>query len=88
MSEATRILGDAIGKPGLEYVEFPEEETRKAMAGMGMSRSAVDAMVEMERSLSGGRIRPTQQRIADNTTPTPLDEFAKTVFSTVYRTAA
>jgi uncharacterized protein YbjT (DUF2867 family) len=88
MSEATRILGDAIGKPGLEYVEFPEEETRKAMAGMGMSRSAVDAMVEMERSLSGGRIRPTQQRIAENTTPTPLDEFAKTVFSTVYRTAA
>lgn len=88
MSEATRILGEAIGKPGLKYVEFPEEETRKAMTGMGMSRSAVDAMVEMERSLGGGRIRPTQQRNADNTTSTPLEEFAKTVFSTVYRTAA
>jgi uncharacterized protein YbjT (DUF2867 family) len=88
MSEATRVLGEAIGKPGLKYVEFPEEETRKAMTGMGMSRSAVDAMVEMERSLGGGRIRPTQQRNADNTTSTPLEEFAKTVFSTVYRTAA
>lgn len=88
MSDATRILGEAIGKPGLKYVQSPEEETRKALAGMGMSRSAVDAMMEMDRSLSGGRIRPTQQRNAENTTPTTLEEFAKTVFSTAFRTAA
>ncbi|NJD61937.1 MAG: hypothetical protein FIA93_04365 [Deltaproteobacteria bacterium] len=88
MSDATRILGEAIGKPGLKYIQFPEEETRKAMAGMGMSRGAVDAMMEMDRSLSGGRIRPTQKRNSDNTTPTTLEEFAKTVFSSAYRTAA
>lgn len=88
MSDATRILGDAIGKPGLPYIQFPEEETRKALAGMGMSRSAVDAMMEMDRSLSGGRIHPTQHRNAENTTSTTLEAFARSVFSTAFRSAA
>jgi hypothetical protein len=53
MSEATRILGDAIGNPGLKYVQFPEEEARKAMLGMGMSRSVVEAMLEMDPPHAG-----------------------------------
>jgi uncharacterized protein YbjT (DUF2867 family) len=88
MSEATRILGDAIGNPGLKYVQFPEEEARKAMAGMGMSGGAVEAMLEMQRGFNAGRIRPTRERDAENTTPTTMEEFAKTIFATTYRAAA
>ncbi len=88
MSEATRVLGEAIGNPGLKYVQFPEDEARKAMAGMGMSGSVVEAMLEMQRGFNTGKIRPTRERDADSTTPTTLEEFARTVYARAYKTAA
>jgi uncharacterized protein YbjT (DUF2867 family) len=88
MSEATRILGHAVGKPDLRYVQFPEGEARKAMSGMGMSDSAIEALLEMQRGFNAGRIRPTQARNASNTTPTTLEEFAQTAFAQSYRAAA
>ena len=88
MTEATRILGRAIGKPDLRYVQLPEEEARKAMSGMGMSDSAIEALLEMQRGFNSGRIRPTKERNASNTTPTTLEEFAETVFAQSYRAAA
>lgn len=88
MSEATRILGEAIGKPDLRYIQFPEEEARKAMSGMGMSDSVIEAMLEMQQGFNAGRIRPTQERNASNTTPTNLEEFAQTFFARSYRAAA
>jgi len=88
MAEATGILGQAIGNPGLKYVQFPEGEARKAFIAMGMSGSAADAMLEMERAFNEGRIRPTQTRSTENATPTTLEEFSKTVFVRAYKTAA
>jgi uncharacterized protein YbjT (DUF2867 family) len=88
MTEAARILGGAIGKPELRYVQLPEEEARNALAGAGISGSAIDAMLEMDRALNAGRIRPSRERNAESTTPTTLDEFAKNVFAAAYRAAA
>lgn len=88
MPEATRILGGAIGKPDLAYVVFPEEDAGKAMAGIGMSSSVIGAMLEMQRAFNTGRIRPTQERNASNTTSTTLEEFARNVFARSYRSAA
>ena len=88
MTEATRILGEAIGKPDLRYILFPEDEARKSMSGMGMSDNVVEGLLEMQRGFNAGRIRPTQERNASNTTPTTLEEFAQTVFARSYRAAA
>ena len=88
MTEATRILGHAIGKPDLRYIQFPEEEARKAMSGMGMSDSVIEALLEMQRGFNAGRIRPTQERNASNTSPTTLEAFAQTDFAQSYRAAA
>jgi len=88
LSEATRILGEAIGNPGLKYVQFPEDEARKAMAGMGMSASVVEAMLEMQRGFNAGKIHPTRERDAESTTPTALEEFARTVYARAYKAAA
>jgi len=88
MSETARILGEAIGKPDLRYIQFPEEGARKAMSGMGMSDSVIEAMLEMQRGFNAGRIRPTRGRDASNTTPTNLEEFAQYVFARSYRAAA
>jgi hypothetical protein len=88
MSEATRIIGEAIGNPGLTYVRFAEEDARKAMAGAGMSANVVDAMLEMQRGFNAGIIRPTRERSAASTTPTTLESFSKSSFAAAYRVAA
>jgi len=88
MSEATRILGEAIGKPGLKYVQFSEDDARKAMtAGAGMSGNVVEAMLEMQRGFNAGIIRPTRERSVESTTTT-LESFSKLAFAHAYRVAA
>lgn len=58
------------------------------MVGAGMSGSAVEAMLEMERGFNEGRIRPTRERDAESTTPTTLEDFASSVFTRAYQAAA
>jgi uncharacterized protein YbjT (DUF2867 family) len=77
MADATRALGRAIGKPELNYAQFPYEEAEQAMLGMGISASVAKGFVEMYRSFNEGVIRPTERRSAANTTPTSIEEFAK-----------
>ncbi len=88
MREATVILGEAIGTTGIRYVRFPEDEARKAMRGTGMSEGAAGAMLEMSRAFNAGKIRPAAERTAESTTPTTLEEFARTVFVRAYKAAA
>lgn len=83
MAEATTVLGKAIGKSDLRYVEFPYEDARKAMIGMGMSEDAAGLMVEMYRGFNEGVAKPEEPRSARNTTPTSIEDFAKT-FAAVY----
>jgi uncharacterized protein YbjT (DUF2867 family) len=85
MSEATRILGESIGRPDLKYVQFPEEDARREMTGMGMSPGAVDAMLEMERGFNAGAIVATQKRSPENSTKTTLEEFARNVFAPAFQ---
>jgi uncharacterized protein YbjT (DUF2867 family) len=82
-AEATAVLGAAIGRPDLKYVEFPEADARKGMIGAGLSASVADLFLEMNRALSGGLIK-VEPRTAANTTPTTLEEFAKTVFAPAF----
>ena len=53
-----------------------------------MSDSAVSAMLEMYRSVSEGGIRAPRDRNAESTTPTGLEEFARSVFAPAYRAMA
>jgi uncharacterized protein YbjT (DUF2867 family) len=78
MAEATRIIGKAIGKPDLPYVQFPYDEAEKAMIRTGMSQNVSRAFVEMYRAFNEELLRPTEPRSAANTTPTSFDAFAKT----------
>jgi uncharacterized protein YbjT (DUF2867 family) len=86
MSETARILGAAIGKPDLAYVEAPAVEVKKALRGFGFSQDVADSFEEMSRALSDGRIARTYKRDKESTTPTPLEEFAKG-FAAAYNAA-
>jgi hypothetical protein len=58
------------------------------MVEMAMSDNAAKSMLEMFRSFNAGLIRPSRERDAGNTTPTTLEEFARTTFASAYRAAA
>jgi uncharacterized protein YbjT (DUF2867 family) len=76
MDEATAVLGKAIGKPDLKYVQFPYPEALKGMVGAGLSQSIAESFVEMSKGFNEGII-PIPKRSPANTTPTTIEQFAQ-----------
>jgi uncharacterized protein YbjT (DUF2867 family) len=85
MEEAARVLGTAIGRPGLRYMQAPYEAAEKAMTDMGMSGNVAHLMTEMGRAFNEGVITPREARSALNTTPTSIEDFARRVFEPAFR---
>jgi len=81
-AEMAKVYGTAIGKPDLNYVQFPYEDFKGAFMGMGASESVADKMNEFLVKLNAGEIFIAERNEA-NTTPTTIEEFAQT-FSYVY----
>ncbi len=77
LQEATTLIGKAIGKPDLQYVQFTYDDTQKALLGMGFSPDLARLFVEMSRGSNEGLMKPTQGRTPKSTTPTTFEEFAK-----------
>lgn len=84
MAEVTTILGASIGKPDLAYRVLPDEALAEALLGHGFSQSVVDGFLELNAFIGGGGLTGLGVRTPETTTPTSLEEFAKTVFAPVY----
>ncbi|MCI0540709.1 MAG: NAD(P)H-binding protein, partial [Verrucomicrobiales bacterium] len=85
MNEAAKILGQAIGKPGLSYSRMPGMIVKGAMTQMGFSSQSADALLEMDEAINDGRMRPLEQRSARTETPTTLETFAAEVFAPAFQ---
>lgn len=83
LNEVTPILGAAVGKAGLGYVQFPYDAVRGALVGMGMSPDMAGRMMELQRSMNEGKVIGAAARSPETTTPTTIEEFAP-VFAAVY----
>ncbi len=83
MNEVATILGSAIGKPELKFVQFSYEDTAAALKRMGVSDSVVAGYIELYKAFNEGLAKPTEARSEMNTTPMTLEEFART-FAAVY----
>ena len=81
--EMAKVYGAAIGKPDLQYVEFPYDDFRKAMLEqMGSSESVADNMIEFIKAMNAGKVLEKAKRDAESTTPTSIEDFAQ-VFAQV-----
>ncbi|MEJ2009291.1 MAG: NmrA family NAD(P)-binding protein [Acidobacteriota bacterium] len=78
--EASSVIGKAIGKPDLAYMQMPAGQLKMALAQMGMSASAADVLLEMAEALNTGYMVPLEQRSGQNTTPTSFETFVAEVF--------
>lgn len=85
MNEVTRIIGAAIGRPDLAYMQFPYDAALEGMVGAGLSKSVAAGYVEMSRAFNEGRIKSLEGRNARNTTPTRFEDFAAHVIAPLYR---
>jgi len=83
--DATTIIGKAIGKPDLKYVQLPVEQVRGAFLQMGMSENVSDLILEMSAALNSGSMEALEERTAENSTPTSFETFATDEFLPLYR---
>ncbi|MBN2622641.1 MAG: NAD(P)H-binding protein [Acidimicrobiales bacterium] len=73
-AEATSILGTALGRPDLAYVQLPYGEMTQVLIGAGLSADVARHAVEMARAFNDGLIRTTGARRLD--APTPFEDVA------------
>ena len=65
-NEAARIIGVAIGKPALAYIQLPDEQVIQAMTSMGVSKNMAALICEMAAALNGGHMKALEARSAAN----------------------
>jgi uncharacterized protein YbjT (DUF2867 family) len=82
--EISAILGAAIGKPELPYIEFPYAKFHKAVTASGVSPEFADALVELYMALNDQTLQSLVERNPSNTTSTTLEQFAREVFAPAY----
>jgi uncharacterized protein YbjT (DUF2867 family) len=84
-AEVTAIIGKAIGKPDLKYVQLPDEQIRGAFLQMGMSANVAGLILEMSAALNSGHMKSLEERNEQNTTPTSFESFVEQEFVPAYR---
>lgn len=87
-AEAAKIIGSAIGRPALGYMQLPGEQVLQAMTGMGMSKSVATLLIEMTDSLNNGYMAALEPRTPSNTTPTTFESFTQDSFAPAFRARA
>jgi uncharacterized protein YbjT (DUF2867 family) len=84
MNQVTAILGKAIGKPDLEYMQAPLGAIESALVATGMPKASAALLIEMMGGAGKGLLNPQEPRSAKNTTPTTLEWFASEVFAPAF----
>ena len=77
MAEATAILGAAIGKPELPWVEFSDEQTYEGMVQAGLSEELARNYVEMGNATKAGILWEDYNRNRPQLSSRKFSDFAK-----------
>jgi len=73
--EVASVIGKAIDRPNLQYVQLPPPQLKPALVQMGMSSNVADLILEMADALNSGYMVALEPRSPRNTTPTPIETF-------------
>jgi uncharacterized protein YbjT (DUF2867 family) len=85
MTDVAAIIGKAIGKSGLKYVQAPDDQVRAAMLQMGMSEDLAAQLLEMTGAMNSGHMKALEPRTAHNSTPTSFVTFVYQEFLPQYK---
>jgi uncharacterized protein YbjT (DUF2867 family) len=87
-AEATSLIGKAIGKPDLGYMQAPDGQIKAALVQIGMSENMASLIIEMAGALNSGHMAVLEPRTAANTTPTKFETFVAEAFVPAYQQQA
>lgn len=87
-TEVATIIGKAIGKPDLKYVQAPDGQVRPALVQAGLSDNLAGLILEMAQALNSGYMRALEPRSELNTTETKYEDFVAEYFVPAYRQQA
>lgn len=77
-NEIAQAIGNAIGKPGLPWVQFSDEEAYNGMLGAGLKKTTAEGYLEMGQGLRSGIVQ--EDYFNSGATPqgkVKLEDFAK-----------
>ena len=83
-AEATQIIGDRVGLPNLEYVQFPYDDYAASLVQAGLSHDVAKLFAGMSRAYNEGRMKRHETRGAANTTTTSFEAFVDEVLVDAY----
>ena len=84
-NEVASIIGKAIGKADLKYVQVPDDQFRDTLVQTGMLEPMANLLLEMTQALNSGKMHALEPRTPQNTTPTSYETFVNEVFLQAYR---
>jgi uncharacterized protein YbjT (DUF2867 family) len=82
-ADIARIIGTAIGKPELPWVNFSNEDALNGMMQAGLSQEIASNYVEMGAAMASGEMTKDYQQHKPALSPTKLEAFAKE-FAAIY----
>jgi len=77
MREVTSIVGKAIGKPELPYIQFSPADAKAGMMQAGLAETIADGYNELFDALNKGIYQEGYERTPAITTPTTLEWFVE-----------
>jgi uncharacterized protein YbjT (DUF2867 family) len=88
MKEVASVVGNAIGKPTLGYMQVPFMMLEPALVQTGMQKNTAALLIEMWKSMNSGTLKLHEPRNAKNTTPTSIETFVTEIFAPAYASMA
>jgi len=86
--DVAHVIGKAINKPGLTYVQASDDQVRASFIQMGMTLNFANLILEMTAAMNSGHMKAIEPRSARNTTPTTYEAFAVQEFVPLYQQQA
>lgn len=86
-SEVARLIGEAIGKPDLQWLTFPDDQVRQIMLDMGRPPLVTDLLVELGAAIHSRLLKRDYERNRPALGRVKLPEFIQE-FAAVYQSKA
>ncbi len=74
-AEATKLIGERIGRPDLAYVQFSHDDMVDALVQEGFSKNVANLYAELDQALNDGQVKSRHGRTPHSTTPTRFEDF-------------
>jgi uncharacterized protein YbjT (DUF2867 family) len=76
-TEVAKVLGEAIGKPNLPWVNFKDEDNLNGMLKAGLSKEVAENYTEMGAAVASGEMFADYRKHKPVFSPIKLEDFAK-----------